>query len=75
MSEELSFDDEIVKLLDADPFVPFVIIVSSGDRYEITDHHRVAVGGSVICVIQPREGLCVLRKFDVVAVEQRQSAA
>jgi hypothetical protein len=75
MAEELNFDEEIVKLLDADPFVPFVIIVASGDRYEVNDPHRVAIGGILIVVVEPREGICTLRKSQVVSVEQRQSAA
>ena len=75
MAEELGFDDEIIKMLDAEPFVPFVIIVSSGDRYDIRGPHRVAVGGNVIVVVEPREGICFFRRTQVVAVEQRQSAA
>ena len=75
MAEEMGFDEEILKLLDADPFVPFVIILSSGDRYQVDDPHRVALGSNVIYVVQPREGICFFRRTQVVGVEQRQSAA
>jgi hypothetical protein len=74
MAEDISFEGEIIKLLDADPFVPFSIIVTSGDRFEVADPHAVAVGANVVVVVEPREGISFFRK-NIVGVVQRQSAA
>jgi hypothetical protein len=73
MAEEMSFEDEILKLINAEPFVPFTVIVTSGDRYRVIDANRVAFGGSAVAIFEPREGLSVFRKNQVVAVEQRSS--
>ena len=75
MAEELSFEGEIVKLLDAEPFVPFAIIVSSGNRYEISDPHRVALGENIVFIIDQVEGLSFLRKNQIVSIEQRRQSA
>ena len=75
MSEELNFDDEIIKLLDTDPFHPFSLVLSSGDRYEVTDPHRVAMGMNVVILVHPRSGVLFLRKTQIVAVDVPEAAA
>jgi hypothetical protein len=54
MSEEIGLRGELIKLLDSDPFVPFQIVMSSGDRYEVSDPHSVAVARDVVIVVPPR---------------------
>jgi hypothetical protein len=61
MSEQIGLRGELIKLLDGDPFVPFHIVMSSGDRYMVTDPHSVAVGRDVIIVLPPRGVSCTLR--------------
>jgi hypothetical protein len=61
MGERIGFRGELIKLLDSDPFLPFRIVMSSGDNYEITDPHSVAVGSDVIIVVPPRGVSCTLR--------------
>jgi hypothetical protein len=75
MSEDLNFNDEIANLLDRDPFVPFTIILSSGDRYDVTHLHQVAIGNNVIVVVPPRSTLAFFRKNQVVGVELHEPAA
>ena len=43
LQQRYSFDYEIVRLLDREPFVPFVVVMTSGDRYEVSDPHSVAL--------------------------------
>ncbi len=67
MAETINFNDEIERILDREPFFPFTIIVSSGDRYEVTDPHQLAMGDSVIVLV--RSTLAFFRKNQVVGVE------
>ena len=60
-SEQISLRDELLKMLDSDPFVPFNIVMSSGDRYKVIDPHTVAVGREIVIVIPPRGASCRLR--------------
>ena len=75
MGEEISFEEEILRLLDDEPFAPFTIVLTSGDRYEVTDPHQVALGGSVVVYVPPRGGISFIRKNQIVAVQSHQPAA
>lgn len=57
--------DEILELLDRDPFVPFAIVLTSGDRYEVTNPHLVAMGESVIYVVRARSN-----RYDILRLNQ-----
>jgi hypothetical protein len=74
MSEAINFNNEIDKLLDNDPFVPFTIILSSGDRYEITGPRQAALGENVIVVVPPKIGISFFRKNQVVGVDVAEPA-
>ncbi len=37
MAEEIDFSDELRRVRRADPFVPFVIVMTSGARYKVTN--------------------------------------
>lgn len=74
MSEAINFNDEIDRLLDRDPFVPFTIILSSGDRYEVTGPRQVAMGENVIVVCPPKSTMSFFRKNQVVGVDVAEPA-
>jgi hypothetical protein len=66
--EQLHFEDELRRCSRAEPFVPFDIILTSGDRYEITHWEQLAFGENMIVVVQPRTGIRFFRKNQIVAV-------
>ena len=46
--------DDIRELLDRDPFVPFRIVLTSGQTYEVSDPHLVALGQSQLNLYPPK---------------------
>jgi hypothetical protein len=74
-AEDISLTDEIEKALDRRPFQPFVIVTASGDRYEVTGKHQVAVGKQVVIILPPDSTSIYLRSNQLVAVELAAPAA
>ena len=74
MAEDLRFDEELNHLLDRDPFVPFTIIVTSGDRYRITGPRQVALGENLVVIVPPRSTMSFFRKNQVVGIEIEEPA-
>jgi hypothetical protein len=72
--EQINFEDELRKLGTADPFTPFEIIVTSGDRYEVTQQLQMAIGGNSVIVLLPKRGMQMFRKNQIVAVHTLESA-
>ena len=65
-----SFEDQIRRLLDADPFVPFTVVVASGDKYPVTSSHSLAIGEtSMSSIWLPKRGQAYFRKSQIVSVE------
>jgi hypothetical protein len=75
VAEEIDIIGEIEKALDRRPFQPFVIVVSSGDRYEVTGRHQVAVGRQVVIILPPDSTSIYLRANQLVAIELAAPAA
>ena len=71
MAEEMSLEEEINNLLDKEPFAPFTIVVTSGDRYRVVNPRALAMLGSVCVVLEPHEGSSTFRKNQIVSVEHR----
>jgi hypothetical protein len=74
MAEEIRFESELNDLLDREPFVPFTIVVASGDRYKITGPRQVAIGENVIIVVPVRSTHAFFRKSQVVGIEVEEPA-
>jgi hypothetical protein len=72
MSEEINLKDEIVRLLDREPFVPFVVVLTSGDCYEVTDPHSLALGQNVLIIVPPRSAHVFMRWNQVSSVEVKE---
>lgn len=77
-NEEESTRDTILDLKHREPFLPFLIVMTSGDRYAIEDPDALAIGGNQLHYYPPRSDKAVhLRLSQVAAVEQfgeKQSA-
>ncbi|HZK80313.1 MAG TPA: hypothetical protein VFC46_04580 [Humisphaera sp.] len=74
MSEQLKFDEEVQMLIHADPFKPFTLIFSSGDKFEVTDPGFFVFGEGVIYLVQQKSGLAIFRKHELIGVEVHQNA-
>jgi hypothetical protein len=73
MSEEgrQKFEDGIRELKRKDPFQPFNIVMTSGDKCRVDDPDMLIVGPVEIIYVVPRSGKTYrLRKSQVVAIEE-----
>jgi hypothetical protein len=69
LPDELDFVDEIRRYLDRRPLIPFVIVMQSGERYEITGKHQVALGRKAIDIVPPRETHVFFPSHKISSVE------
>ena len=61
----------ILDLKRRDPFLPFLIVMTSGDRYPIENPDALAIGGTQLHYYLPRSDKAVhLRVNRIAAVEQ-----
>lgn len=74
MAEDLRFENELNDLLDREPFVPFSIVVTSGDHYKVTSPRQVAIGDSVVVIVPPKSTMVFFRKNQIVGVEVEEPA-
>jgi hypothetical protein len=72
--ERINFDDELRKVARAVPFVPFEIVTTSGEKYEITDSVEIAIGHSTVVLVLPKTGVQMIRKNQIVAVHTHEPA-
>ena len=72
MSEEekdpdpIEFESELRRYRRAEPFVPFDIILTSGDRVEVRDPDALAFTSNAIVYGDRRQGILIYRKNQVV---------
>ena len=67
--------EEILELLNRDPFVPFKIELMSGDRHQIDNPNLVAVGESTIHVMTPKsDRYVIIRLNQIVSTEVLEPA-
>jgi len=69
MSEAMDIVGEIERHLRRDPFEPFVVVMSSGDRYAVEIPDRTVVGRSVIVVVPLGDGHNLRRLSQISSVE------
>jgi len=70
-AEDVTTLDTIRDLKRRDPFSPFRIVMSSGDRYLVEDPDALAIGSSQLFYYPRQPGAGVhLRLNQVVAVEE-----
>lgn len=75
MAKEITITGEIIKMLDRTPFHPFTIILTSGDRFRVTERHQIAVGQSVVILIPPNSTSIYMRANQIAALEEIAEAA
>jgi len=67
--------EEIESLLKRNPFEPFRIITSSGDRYEVTNRFNLAIGQSQLAYFFPRSDRWALIRLNQITEIESASAA
>jgi hypothetical protein len=66
--EQLEYEDELRRYAQAVPFVPFDIVTTSGERYEVREPLQLAMGHSAVVLVLPKTGIQVIRKNQITAV-------
>lgn len=62
--------ESLQELLHHEPFVPFRIVVTSGDRYDVVNPNLVAIGQSMVFYCYPRsDRLTWMPLNQIVSVE------
>ena len=75
MPEEISIFGEIENALSKTPFQPFVIKLTSGDRYEVTRRFQVAIGSSVLIMIPNDRSHSIHIRLNQIAALEMPTAA
>jgi hypothetical protein len=68
----MNVEDEIRRNLKHDPFRPFFIRLTSGERIEVNDRHQMAIirDNNTVAVLSPRPGGIFIRKNEILAVDE-----
>jgi hypothetical protein len=66
--EQIDFEEELRRYWRKDPFIPFDIVTTSGDRYHISDPGLIAFGSNVIIVALRSTGIQLVRKNQIAAI-------
>jgi len=70
--DKLGFRGELDRMLRTDPFVPLDLVVTSGDRFRITNPSLLVMGPDVVTVYDAKsDAIDVIRANQVVFVRQR----
>jgi hypothetical protein len=72
--ERIRFEDELRRYGRADPFTPFEIVVTSGDRYLITNSDHLAFTGNTVVIAEPKTGIKFFRLNQIVGVHVHEPA-
>jgi hypothetical protein len=68
--------DDIRELMDKQPFEPFRIVLTSGDRIQIDNPHNLAVGDARIGYFPPRSNRWIMiRSNQIAMLESADQAA
>jgi len=68
--------DTILELIHRQPFQPFQVVMTSGDRYDIDNPDLVATGRTLIHVFLPgSDRFHVLRMTQIASIEAMDPAA
>ena len=59
--------ESIIGMLSKDPFVPFRIVLTSGEGFEISNPNLVALGKTQLTIYQPRSDRWAMLRLNQVA--------
>jgi len=73
VAEDVTTIETVRDLKNRDPFVPFVIVMTSGDRYLVDDPDALAIGGSQLFYYVPRTGKLMHLRINQIAIVEENS--
>jgi hypothetical protein len=75
MAEEINFEQELMRLNSRDPFEPFTIKLTKGERFEITRANSFALQpeSNTGMVFHPKRGMVFFRKNQIVSVHLNET--
>jgi hypothetical protein len=71
--ERIDFEDEMRRYANAVPFIPFEIVTTSGDRYQVLERLQLAMAGTAIVLVLPKTGIQLLRKNQITALHVHEA--
>ncbi len=76
LPEDLNFEEELDRLSNAEPFVPFTVVMASGDRYEVTNPNLIAFGSDIVFIFRPKSkgGSAYCRIYNISSIEITEPA-
>lgn len=72
--ERIEFEEELRRYGRADPFVPFEILFTSGDRVLVTNSDHLAFTSNSILLAEPKVGVRLFRKNQIVGFHVHEPA-
>jgi len=72
--DDLTFDGELLRWLRAEPFEPFTISLSSGERVRVDEPQQLIIGQNVATLFWSAGGSIVIRKSQLVAMDSTGGA-
>jgi hypothetical protein len=75
-AEDITSLDTIRDLKKREPFVPFMVVMTSGDRFVIENPDALAIGSSQLHYYLPRSDRAVhMRLSQIATVEEQEPSA
>ena len=74
MAEEMNFEEELDRAVNAHPFVPFTIVTAGGERYDVPTSAWIAYEGDVVLLLRPKIGSVRIRSYNIVSLEFHEPA-
>ena len=68
MEEDIDFHGELERITRAEPFVPFVIVTTSGARHEVRNRDDALYVGDLVSVTRKRSSI-LIRVYSIEAIE------
>jgi hypothetical protein len=72
--ERIEFEEELRRYGRAEPFVPFEIFLSSGDHILVTNSDHLAFTSNSIVLAEPRLGIRMYRKNQIIGFHVHEAA-
>jgi hypothetical protein len=73
-SDEPTIVDTLHELLNRDPFTPFTLILTSGDRVKIANPNLLAIGASQFTYYFPRSDRWAMLRLNQIAMVKSNGA-
>jgi hypothetical protein len=66
--EQIDFLEELYRYHEARPFMPFDLMTTSGEKYEIREMAQFALGHSAVVLVLPKTGVQIIRTSQITAL-------